>query len=880
MIKKYNSVIFMILVALVAVVYAGILYNQTMPFAEGWYTYYAQLINKGQMPYKDFEYLFSPFYIYFISFITSIFGYKIIVLRGLGVIVYCIIGIILYLILREYFDNWIAATSAIVGILYLQSEVVQIFYDYIRFMDIFACLTILFLIRFVKRLNDNSNSTYRYALAAGVSNSLFILIKQNMGLIFMAFAIILICYLSIYYRLNKKKIMIMLAYYMGGIFTPLIICIFFMLLNGSLSYFIKATGGNALAAKGGIIAVLFGWIINNKSVFISQFSFAALILIALLVLLILDCKHKFESNVKLNNIMAIIFCLLTSFSFIIFAKKENIAIYLKKDDYYSPYAVFLVIFSVFVLLGILLLLDWIKKQQKVEKYVGIFCLAGAYFAISYGCGTSGGLAEGQASIGVALIVCMLLNYTKFKYGIVLRMIVLVLCFSATIQCGIKKMDSTYKWWGMDESSLWDSNNNIEGIDILEGIKVSRETKEVYESIYTAITENTAEDDTIYCFPQIPIFYSLTDRLDPGVFAKVEWFDVSSDTTLLKDMDIIQQNKPKAILIYNSSEYAYSSHERLFRNGEISGTRRMREFLYNYVFENDYTFYGNFTANKNTLSLWIKDNDETKTYELFSGGTGTKEDPYIIDSQQELILFSKQVNNGRSFEGMYIKQTKDIDLQGETWIPIGEYDSKKYFYGIYDGNGHVIKNLQIDQSEDNVGLFGRLGGIVCNLGIEGGNISGKNSGVIASRSVGSNAMIINCYTNVSINGKRVGSIADNFNGKVINVYSVGHTNGDIYANALSNSAQNDKLDNVFILDSSISSGTSGGLFSNSKVSISRDSFLINEMCELLNNKVDDINKIIDAYQKNGKLASQYEEWMKKITLKKWANVDEAYPRFLY
>ena len=51
----------MVLTIAVATFYVALMCNKTMPFAEGWYTYYAQLINeKGLLPYKDFEYLFSP----------------------------------------------------------------------------------------------------------------------------------------------------------------------------------------------------------------------------------------------------------------------------------------------------------------------------------------------------------------------------------------------------------------------------------------------------------------------------------------------------------------------------------------------------------------------------------------------------------------------------------------------------------------------------------------------------------------------------------------------------------------------------------------------------------------------------------------------------
>lgn len=148
--KLLYSYRYLIGVILICGGYVAITFNQTMPFAEGWYTYYAKCINEGEIVYKDFDYLFTPLYIYFISFFTKVFGYKIIALRVLGIIFFVLISIFVFLALRELFNDAIATISTVTAMFFLQSEVVQIFYDYIRFMDIFSCATIYFLIKFVK----------------------------------------------------------------------------------------------------------------------------------------------------------------------------------------------------------------------------------------------------------------------------------------------------------------------------------------------------------------------------------------------------------------------------------------------------------------------------------------------------------------------------------------------------------------------------------------------------------------------------------------------------------------------------------------------------------------------------------------------------------
>lgn len=205
------------------------------------------------------------------------------------------------------------------------------------------------------------------------------------------------------------------------------------------------------------------------------------------------------------------------------------------------------------------------------------------------------------------------------------------------------------------------------------------------------------------------------------------------------------------------------------------------------------------------------------------GRGTKLNPFLIQNAEELIEFAEQVNTGHGFSGVYFQQVNDIDLgQYDNWIPIGTYDCGYAFCGIYDGAGHTISNLNCDGNKlphGNVGLFGRLGGVVCNLGIESGRLEGAYIGSIASHSTGESAQIINCYSKADLKASgRCGGIADNFGmGKLIGcVFSgtlttAGEAGGIVsytaesiwgcYANSeLINGQFDGKIENSFLLDS--------------------------------------------------------------------------------
>ena len=122
-------------------------------------------------------------------------------------------------------------------------------------------------------------------------------------------------------------------------------------------------------------------------------------------------------------------------------------------------------------------------------------------------------------------------------------------------------------------------------------------------------------------------------------------------------------------------------------------------------------------------IYGKEYNGVKFYaDKYAGGSGKKEDPYIISSDLELAKLANDVNTGSSMamkSGEYFKLTKDIDLKHGIWTPIGSTKCIKkfpdrYFAGIFDGDGHTIKNMHIEWDnetgkEASWGLFTRLYG---------------------------------------------------------------------------------------------------------------------------------------------------------------------------
>ena len=164
------------------------------------------------------------------------------------------------------------------------------------------------------------------------------------------------------------------------------------------------------------------------------------------------------------------------------------------------------------------------------------------------------------------------------------------------------------------------------------------------------------------------------------------------------------------------------------------------------------------------------------------GEGTKEAPYIIGSVEDLAFFSEDVAKGNNYENKYVKLISSLDFDNaisyanQGCLVSGEYsfndncqkitefgsigNESNPFKGIFEGEGHVIKN--IPYTDLNVGLFGNVNkASISNVILEGNyeiNNASKNIIVGSVVDVATDSVISNCYNKsnyiVNNNGKDV------------------------------------------------------------------------------------------------------------------------------
>lgn len=143
---------------------------------------------------------------------------------------------------------------------------------------------------------------------------------------------------------------------------------------------------------------------------------------------------------------------------------------------------------------------------------------------------------------------------------------------------------------------------------------------------------------------------------------------------------------------------------------------------------------------------------------FGGGTGTAEDPYIVEDVADLQAMNSDLT-------AYYALANHIDASvtvgwngGQGFLPVGGVTR---FSGGLDGRGYTIRGLFIYRpTADNVGLFGHVGDdigttIIRNLGLIDATIVGaRGTGTLIGKVTGNaNTLIESCY---AVGGSVVGN----------------------------------------------------------------------------------------------------------------------------
>ena len=123
----------------------------------------------------------------------------------------------------------------------------------------------------------------------------------------------------------------------------------------------------------------------------------------------------------------------------------------------------------------------------------------------------------------------------------------------------------------------------------------------------------------------------------------------------------------------------------------------------------------------------------------------------VDSGKLLAALAQSVNDSKDYSDYTIKLTKNLDLNGIEWTPIGQKSGNK-FKGTFDGQGYTVTGLKISEEkaatfDGYVAFFGATeGATIKNLTVVG-SVTGNDAAGIVGKGV--NTTLENCHNKATI-----------------------------------------------------------------------------------------------------------------------------------
>ena len=586
------------------VLYHVFYFNSVFPISDGWGVYYAELVDKGAVPYKDFYYYLMPLNLGIdYAFWKLSFG-SLLVFRMWYLLQRVFMMLVLYKLLCKFVSPICSAIGCICGLFIGMGQIYDLVGDYNQTEILLVILLSYFLVKFFESTGKNRQ---RQLFVAGVFLGLIIISKQSTALVAVTFCIALLLSYCIICK-ESKWLSFSIATVLGAL-VPLIICCVALLSCGAFLPFVEQVVG-AGTAKGGIKLIILATLDRlflQESIIVTALlmlivgltfsiyanrrtrdSFWALLISSIgacyaISLLNGNFTAGLFSVMKTTPLLYIIPIIMIAMLAFVIIKPDSAAARLVRLYQGIP-ACALLIFTVFAVVmvmsnfetwkltsiarpslsaflylsGVLMVFApvlWFYRRarrktdafdiRKIPLFVGGAII---YVACSLTTVSSATPTPRFAVFATSVMIALLLSYAKLprKFFELKNALIMIFCCYISFAFFGQKSASPYIWWGTN-SDIYASRTEEVDLDHLRGFKLTAEQKLMYERLTAAIENNSDKDDTVWGFPHVKIFNILTDRYDLSDPVPVLFYDVCSADAARDELEWLKENPPEIIV---------------------------------------------------------------------------------------------------------------------------------------------------------------------------------------------------------------------------------------------------------------------------------------------------------------------------------------------
>lgn len=574
-----------------------IIYNRFLTPHEGWFSYYGLLMKSGKVPYRDFYFFTQPVHL-LIARVISEFGDKLIYFRIYGVIDRVILTVLYYYLLSRQLSAAAAVCGTVASSFFFLAYPTDALMSYL-----YTCLLFLLLsLACLHRAWLSERHRELWMVLVGISAALCFFTKQSNGLL----AIAGIGFTILVMAPTVRRTAVDLVYYTGGLILGAIPFLVWLFSTGAWTAYVNQVFLGAAASKGGLKAVLFGFIsrqVDRKSV--------VTFVVLLVAIAALAAARQVSFTGAKGSALAIppplamgAVCGAALLGIVAVRSAPGFAMYQMARSTVVVDNVVL-----YALLPVLAIVLWrrfvtpgIGSVKGYEVPIALL-IASAYW--SYASGMSWNVAEQSAIPSLGLLLAFL--YDRVQIGHTRTMSVLVLLVTLGItQLGIwHKWNLTFNWEGWFEKispdkarSHWSQISDFE---------IARDEVVIYDTILDDIAKYTKPGEPIVTFSTIPLFNFVGQHWQPA-FAPVPYWDVCPDNVAKADAARVKASRPKMIVELELAPWIWKEHDEGWRAGHRSGQREFQDVLDELTRSGDYRLLHSFKTPEYNLNLvvWLRE----------------------------------------------------------------------------------------------------------------------------------------------------------------------------------------------------------------------------------------------------------------------------------
>lgn len=621
---RMELAISILLVTALWLIYAGLWWKSFLGInLEGWFAYYADDLDAGHIPYRDYYCFAPPFHILKTWLINKTVGSAVFVHRSLGILERLAVAILLLWRLSKH----LSAKALIIGIttalIWTTGESLDLLYynhqESICYSVLSAVLADIAISNHSKRSIAHFSSAFLLGTVLGIT----FLDKQTFGVAVTVFLFIATIIPSIRDRLvngiaTGGTIII-------GWLIPVGSCLIWLQANSALASFcdqVFISGPTSKGSLGDVLArpfsLLTNWfVVRERFACFAFFAMCSVLWICRTATGIIVNKTR-PQDLKSRSFILTGLILLIPIGIAMSFTWMHIQLSYRPNLHVNNLIVLLLLICVAAssLCFLVNLFRYFRQPIRPTENADsdwLFVLwSGMSLLLLYVAHLSSTIIEPSAAlVGAGFPLSLLLSIKFARFAALPRGLVLILCALVLFNVAYNKFEYSYSWLHWQERSTLSRPASSHQLSFpqLAGLNLSPETVEFVEKTVGLIQENSTVTDSIYVYPHMPILYTLSNRR-PITFAPVHYFDVCPDWVAAADAERLLANPPAVMVVAMHPDDFVQFHEDLFRNGRPSGQRKITEAIA--ALSRDYKLVATFENNTAVcpIRVWARVTNRT------------------------------------------------------------------------------------------------------------------------------------------------------------------------------------------------------------------------------------------------------------------------------